>query len=173
MTHDLTRRVRRGLRVSLLAAISGAAVQPLGAAGSAQSLPRRTPIEAALGLLRWPADQTPAIVVVSERPDMVSTRAEGWVVRNSDGSEQPTIYVAGWSGLYRDALANPHVWHTIIRLAGVLAHERVHIRHGPDEELAYAEQLITLERLHAELLEITNVRRARESVKRQHPPSAR
>ena len=122
---------------------------------------------AALDLLRWPADQTPTIVVVAERPQAVSALAEAWVVRNSDGTARPTIYVAGWSKLYRDALANPHASHKIIRLAGVLVHERVHIRDGPDEELAYLAQLTTLERLHAELIEITNVRRALESVRRR------
>ena len=99
---------------------------------------------------------------------MVNTLAEGWVVRNGDGSARPTIYVAGWSELCRDALANPYVPHNIIRLAGVLAHERVHIHHGADEELAYTEQLTTLQRLQAYPLEITNVRRALESIRREH-----
>ena len=166
MTHHLTRRVRQGIHVSLLAASLCAALQPVDAAGPAQPTPQSRPIEAALNLLRWRAAQTPTIVVVAERPPMVNTLAEGWVVRNGDGSARPTIYVAGWSELYRDALAKPYVSHNIIRLAGVLAHERVHIHHGTDEELAYAEQLTTLQRLQAYPLEITNVRRALESVRR-------
>ena len=98
---------------------------------------------------------------------MVSPLAEGWVVHDADGSSQATIYIAGWSELYRKALAeNYDVSHNITRLAGVLAHERVHIG-GQDEESAYAQQLITLEALHAAPLEITNVHRALELVKRQ------
>jgi hypothetical protein len=169
MTHHLTRRVHQGVHVSLLAAIACAALQPVGATGSAQPSPRPGPIEAALNLLSWPADQTPLIVVVAERPQVVNPLAEGWVVYNTNGSARSTIYVAGWSALYRDALAHPHASrHHIIRLAGVLAHERGHLRHGPDEEPAYAEQLTTLEQLQAEPIEITNVRRVLESVRRRH-----
>ena len=178
MTHHLTRRVHqvrqvyRGIHVSLLAVMTCAAIQPLGAAGSAQRIAQPWPIEAALNLLRWPADQTPTIVVVAERPETVNALAQGWVVYNSDGSAQPTLYVAGWSKLYREALADPHASPpNIIRLAGVLTHERSHIRHGPDEELAYAEQLIALEGLQAEPIAITNVRRALELVKQRHRAS--
>src|SRR5262245_10497754 len=128
---------------------------------------RPKPIQAALNLLRWPAAQVPTIVVVSERPPMVSPLAEGWVVHDADGSPRATIYIAGWSKLYRSARAeNRDVSHRIIRLAGVLAHERAHIG-GQDEEAAYARQLTTLEALHADPLEITNVHRALELMKRQ------
>jgi hypothetical protein len=169
MTHPLTRRAYQGLFVSLLAVMTCAAIQPLDAAQSVRPASRPKPIEAALNLLRWPPNQIPAIVVIAERPETVSPLAEGWVVRNSDGSERPTIYIAGWSALYRAALADPRgAHHDIIRLAGVLAHERVHIRQGPDEEQAYAKQLITLESLHATLLEIANVRRALALAGRQH-----
>ena len=168
MTHYLRRRVRKGIHASLLAALTCAGLPPAEAAGQAQLPPRPRPIDAALDLLHWSADQTPTIVVVAERPERASLLAEGWVVRNRDGTTRPTIYIAGWSELYRDALAKPYVMHNIIRLAGVLAHEQVHIRYGPDEELAYAEQLTTLARLHAAPLEVTNVRRALEGVRRQN-----
>src|SRR5262245_16979862 len=126
------------------------------------------PIEAALNLLRWPPEDVPTIEAIEKRPPRVDLLAEAWVFYNVEGTAQPTIYVAAWSRLYRHALANPRNQHDVIRLAGVLAHERAHIRHGPDEELAYAEQLTTLERLQAEPIEITNVRRALfESVRRR------
>lgn len=166
MTHHLTRRVQQRIHASLLAIVACAAVQPVGAAGSAQRTPQPRPIQAALDLLRWPPHETPAVVVVYQRPPAVNARAQGWVVPNSDGSAQPTIYVAGWSELYGNALANPRE-HDIIRLAGVLAHERAHLRHGPDEETAYSEQLTTLQYLRAHDVEIANVRRALELVKRR------
>jgi Zn-dependent protease with chaperone function len=55
----------------------------------------------------------------------------------------------------------------VIRLAGVLAHERAHVEHGPNEELAYLAQLITLENLQARAVDIASVRRALDAVKRQ------
>jgi hypothetical protein len=123
------------------------------------------PIEAALSLLRWAPEDVPAIQVIEKRPPRVDRLAEAWVFHNADGTAQPTIYVAGWSELYRNALTYPRNAHNVIRLAGVLAHERAHIRHGRDEELAYANQLITLERLQAEPIELTNVRRALQAVR--------
>jgi len=124
------------------------------------------PVEAALNLLRWPPEDVPAIEVIEERPPRVDLLAEAWVFYNVDGTPQPTIYVAAWSRLYRHALVDP--WdrqHDVIRLAGVLAHERAHIRHGRDEELAYAAQLTVLEQLQAPPVEVTNVRRALQAVK--------
>ena len=126
------------------------------------------PIQAALNLLKWSRDHIPVIEVVEARPPQVSPLAEGWTIRNADGSAQPTIYVAGWSALYRAALANRlDVHYDVIRLAGVLAHERAHIEHGPSEELAYSAQLITLERLRAHDIDLAHVRRALQAVTRQ------
>jgi hypothetical protein len=132
---------------------------------------RPAPVDAALNLLHWSRDEVPEIEVVAVRPPSVNVLAEGWTVRNADGTAQPTIYVAGWSELYRHALENPGNHHNMIRLAGVLAHERVHLRHGPDEERAYAEQLTTLERLRAEPIEVTNVHRALDAVRALRPPN--
>jgi hypothetical protein len=123
------------------------------------------PIEAALNLLRWAPEDVPAIEVIEKRPLRVDLLAEAWVFYNVDATAQPTIYVAGWSRLYRHALADPRDRHDVIRLAGVLAHERAHIRHGRDEELAYAEQLTTLEKLQAPAVEVTNVRRALQALR--------
>ena len=126
------------------------------------------PIQAALDLLQWSPDRVPMIEVVEVRPLRVSPLAEAWTVYNADGSARRTIYVAGWSALYRAALANGLDVHLdVIRLAGVLAHERAHVEHGPNEELAYIAQLVTLERLRAHDIDLSNVRRALEVVKRQ------
>jgi hypothetical protein len=123
------------------------------------------PIEAALNLLRWAPEDVPAIEVIEKRPPRVDLLAEAWVFYNVDGTAQPTICVAAWSQLYRHALSNPRDQHDVIRLAGVLAHERAHIRHGGDEEMAYAEQLTTLEQLQALPIEVANVRRALQAVR--------
>jgi hypothetical protein len=126
------------------------------------------PIQAALDLLKWSRDHVPVIEVVEVRPPRVSPLAEGWTLYNEDGSALPTIYVAGWSRLYRAALANGlDVHYEMIRLAGVLAHERAHIDHGQSEESAYIAQLITLERLRAHDIDLAHVRRALEAVTRQ------
>jgi hypothetical protein len=128
---------------------------------------RPEPIQAALNLLRWPRDKVPMIEVVEIRPPQVNILAEGWVVYDADGRARSTIYVAGWSPLYRAVLANRFDRDNTIRLAGVLAHERAHIEHGSNEELAYAEQLTTLERLEAPPIDRTSVRRALDVVRRQ------
>jgi len=126
------------------------------------------PIQAALDLLKWSFDHVPMIEVVDVCPPGVSLIAEGWTVYDGNGKARPTIYVAGWSALYRAILANRlDVQYNVIRLAGVLAHERAHIEHGQNDELAYLAQLTTLEHLRAHDIDIANVRRALEAVKRQ------
>jgi hypothetical protein len=142
-------------------------VHRIVAASSARQNPQSAPIEAALDLLRWLPADIPEIVVFDACPPGVSVLAEAWTFFPREGNAKPVIYVAGWSELYRKALADPRDRHFTIRLAGVLAHERGHIRHGADEEFAYFEQLTTLERLQAPPIDITNVRRALEALKRQ------
>jgi hypothetical protein len=97
----------------------------------------------------------------------VNILAEGWVMRYEDGNARPKIYIAGWSSLYRGALANPGRNQDAIRLAGVLAHEQSHLEQGADEERAYVAQLSTLERLQATNMDLTSVRVALRTVKRQ------
>jgi predicted secreted Zn-dependent protease len=97
----------------------------------------------------------------------VNISAEGWVVRHEEGNARPTIFIAGWSALYREVLANPCICHGTIRLAGVLAHERTHLDHGGDEVRAYAAQLNTLASLQAPDIYQANVRRALQTVMRQ------
>jgi hypothetical protein len=128
---------------------------------------RPAPIQAALTMLRWPAHEVPQIEVIEVRPPQVNVLAEGWVFFKEDGNAWPTIYVAGWSPLYRGALANPGRSQDAIRLAGVLAHERSHLEQGADEERAYVAQLSTLERLQATHMDRVSVRVALLTVKRQ------
>ena len=129
---------------------------------------RPVPIQDALDLLKWSPDHVPMIEVVDVCPPGVSLIAQGWTVYDGNGKPRPTIYVAGWSALYRAILANRlDVQYNLIRLAGVLAHERAHIEHGQNEEWAYLAQLTTLEHLRAHDIDIANVRRALEAVKRQ------
>jgi hypothetical protein len=128
---------------------------------------RPAPIQAALTMLRWPAHQVPQIEVIEVRPPQVNVLAEGWVFFKEDGNAWPTIYIAGWSSLYRGALANPGRSQDAIRLAGVLAHEQSHLEQGADEERAYVAQLSTLERLQATNMDLTSVRVALRTVKRQ------
>ena len=127
-----------------------------------------TPIQRALDLLRWLPDETPRIVVIDNRPPSVNANAEAWVVRDDAGIPARTIYVAGWSPLYRSALANGlYVRYALIRLAAVLAHERTHIDKGPDEEEAYIVQLRTLIVLNAALEDQTKVSLSLQAIKRQ------
>jgi hypothetical protein len=168
MAHHHWRWVHQCIHASLLTVITCVLIWLLGASGSVQQIPQPRPVEAALILLRWSPAETPIIIVVDMRPQDVSVLAEAWTFFCTSGCSQPTIYVAAWSELYRKALANPFDLQRTIRLAGVLAHERAHLRHGPDEEFAYDEQLRTLAMLQASDLDITNVQRAlREALKRQ------
>jgi hypothetical protein len=164
--HHLTLGGGRRFPLILLVAFDSL-VYPAVASGSARPDAQPVPIEAALNLLRWSAADTPEIVVIDKCPPGVNALAEAWTFFHREGNAQPAIHVAGWSELYRKALANPRDLHLTVRLAGVLAHERAHIRHGRDEGLAFAEQLTTLEQLQAPPIDITNVRRALEAVRRQ------
>ena len=132
-------------------------------------LRRPAPINAALDVLKWSPENIPRIEVVDERPPRVSSLAEGWIVYDVDGRPQSTIYIAGWSALYRAVLANRlDAQFDVIRLAGVLAHERAHIEHGPNEEVAYLAQLTTLESLRAHDSDLAAVRRALAAVSSQN-----
>jgi hypothetical protein len=83
------------------------------------------PIQVALDLLKWSPGHVPTIEVVETRPPRVSPLAEGWILYDGDGRPRPTIYVAAWSALYRAVLARRLDFQfNVIRLAGVLAHER-------------------------------------------------
>ena len=124
-----------------------------------------TPIATALRLLGWAKDDIPNIEVVATRPPDASPTAEAWVWCNEDGSAPPVIYVAADTDTYADALQENR--QALVKLAGILAHERWHLRHGPDEVGAYEAQLGAMVSLTADDVQLTGIRLAlREVLKR-------
>jgi hypothetical protein len=133
-----------------------------------QSDERRTwpaPIATALTLLGWSRDQIPRIVVAKTRPPEVSPRAEAWIQCDGDGVAQPVIYVAADTYTYLDALREDR--QALIKLAGILAHEQWHIRHGLDEVGAYEAELVVMLHLHASNIQLTGVWLALREVQRR------
>jgi hypothetical protein len=117
-------------------------------------------------LLGWYGDDLPRIEVVDRKPSDATGFVEGWVRYNEDGSAIPVIYVRTDTKVYRDAVGNDY--QALVRLAGILAHERWHLRHGRDEIGAYTVQLSTMEYLHASRMHLAQVRQALERIgKRQ------
>jgi hypothetical protein len=108
-------------------------------------------------LLGWFGDDVPQFELATESPSDGTPNAEAWVRFNADGSAVPIIYVAIKSRVYRDALND---YQSLVKLAGILAHERWHLRHGPDETGAYDTQLAIMTYLHANSAELAEVRRS-------------
>jgi len=123
------------------------------------------PIATALVLLGWPKDEIPDIEVVATRPPDASPTAEAWVWCNEDGSAPPVIYVAANTDMYADALQENR--QALVKLAGILAHERWHLRHGPDEVGAYEAQLGAMVSLTADDIHLAGIRLAlRDALRR-------
>jgi len=123
------------------------------------------PIATALRLLGWAKDDIPTIEVVATRPPDASPTAEAWVWCNEDGSAPPVIYVAADTDTYADALQENR--QALVKLAGILAHERWHLRHGPDEVGAYEAQLGAMVSLTADDVQVTGIRLAlRDALRR-------
>ena len=120
-----------------------------------QMLPQ--PLAAAVALLGWFGDDVPQFQLAAERPSDGTPNAEAWVRFKADGSAVPIIYVAIKSRVYRDALTD---YQSLVKLAGILAHERWHLRHGPDETGAYDTQLSIMTYLRASSTELAEVRRS-------------
>src|SRR5262245_25323156 len=123
---------------------------------AAKPLPE--PIKTAITLLGWSGDDVPPIQLVEGRPPDGAATAQGWVRYNDDGSAMPVVYVRTDTEVYQDAARQNY--QALVRLAGVLAHERWHLRHGPDDVGAYTAQLLTMEYLHANTMNLAEVRRA-------------
>ena len=137
----------------------------------ATRIPRvRTPVAEAVTLLGWYGDDVPRIELVAVKPPDASATAEAWVRFNSDGSAVPIIYVAIDSNVYRDAATMNY--QALVKLAGILAHERWHMRHGRDEVGAYNAELLAMEHLHANSLHLLEVRRALRWWRQQAKKSA-
>ena len=117
----------------------------------------RQPLAAAVTLLGWFGDDVPRFELAAERPPDGTPNAEAWVRFNADGSAVQIIYVAIKSRVYRDALND---YQSLVKLAGILADERWHLRHGLDETGAYDAQLSIMTYLHASSAEVAEVRRS-------------
>jgi len=132
------------------------------------------PLGSAFMLLGWSGDAVPHVEIVTTRPRYVAATAEAWVRFDSADQPVPTIYLRADTEVYRDAKA--HDYQALVRLAGILAHERWHLTHGHDEVGAYTVQLSTMEHLHANDTRLAEVRRALQQLKRdgtgtaQHRP---
>ena len=106
-------------------------------------------------LLGWFGDDVPHIELVDRRPPDANAIAEAWVRFDDDGSAVPIIYVATDSEVYRAAATKDY--QALVKLAGILVHERWHLRHGQDEVGANSAQLAAMEYLHASSLHLFRV----------------
>ena len=126
------------------------------------------PLSSAVQLLGWSGDDVPQIDVVSDRPADRTRTAEAWVQLDPDGRAVPVIHLRADTDVYRDARTGDY--QALVRLAGILTHERWHLRHGPDEVGAYAAQLSTMTYLHANGTRLAEIRRAFQQVSRGPVP---
>ena len=72
------------------------------------------------------------------------------------------IYVATWSDTYKAAESGDHT--AIVKLAGIIAHERAHVEGGSDEGPAYEAEIFMLRRCKAASALIDGVRRAMTAI---------
>ena len=82
----------------------------------------------------------------------------------------PVIYVAAWSETYRAAAAGDR--DALSKLAGVIAHERIHVSNGLDEGPAYEAEIAMLRRCGASPALIDGVRRAMRAVSQAKQPTS-
>jgi hypothetical protein len=95
----------------------------------------------------------PRIVRAAVRPERVTGDAEGYVVPGYS-----VIYVATWSDTYKAAENGDTT--AIVKLAGIIAHERAHVERGADEGPAYEAEIFMLRRSNAAPALVDGVRRA-------------
>ena len=99
----------------------------------------------ALSVLGRSERSMPPIELIDTAPLGVSVGAEAFVSQDTR-----TIYLITSSPVFQTALSGrTHCTDSVEmrKLASILAHEEWHVRHGPDEQAAYHQQLITLIRL--------------------------
>jgi hypothetical protein len=126
--------------------------------------PLPEPVAEAIRLLGWSADDVPRIAVVDTKPPHLADNVEAWVVFEKELA-RPLIYMRSDIDVYREAGRGDY--QARVRLAGILAHERWHLRYGRDEVGAYAAQLAIMEYLHANSLSLAAVRMAFQRVVRE------
>jgi hypothetical protein len=159
-------RAQRGWVLAAIVTVRVA--QPIQAASEGLEAPVAqlpTVIADAIMMLGWYGDDVPSIVVVDRKPPEATATVEAWVRFSENGRAMPVIYVRTDTDLYRDAVQGRH--QALVRLAGILAHERWHIQHGRDEVGAYTAQLAAMEYLHADTMHMAVVRRAMRQVEKQ------
>jgi hypothetical protein len=156
-------RTIRWLAISLPTAAVITAASAVGT-GAQELAP---PIDEAVRLLGWSGADVPQIELVANRPRDVSSIAEAWVRFTDEGCAVPIIYVWTGSEMFREAVKGDY--QARVRLAGVLAHERWHVRHGRDHVGAYNSQLSVMEYLGADSLHLTAVRKALVWAQQQAP----
>jgi hypothetical protein len=161
------RRTTRWRAISLL----GAAVITAGPAVGASGPQLASPIDQAIRLLGWSRADTPHIELVTNKPREASVMAEAWVRFTETGHAVPIIYVWSSSEMFRDAVSGNY--QALVRLAGVLVHERWHVRHGRDHVGAYNAQLSTMQYLGADSMHMADVRKALVRAEQQAKKSAR
>jgi hypothetical protein len=123
------------------------------------------PVVEALRLLGWSGDDVPRIELVATKPPDATATADAFVRFNENGSAMPIVYVRTDTTVYREAAEQDY--QALVRLAGILAHERWHVRHGQDEIGAYTAQISIMEYLHANSMHLAQIRRALRHVQLQ------
>ncbi len=113
-------------------------------------------ISRALALLGDAAPTERIVVEHTVKPPFVRSVATAW----TDGT---TIFINDQSEPYQRAGKDA------VALAGAIAHERYHLRHGPDEASAYAEQLRVMRRLGAGRRDLDAVERGLHAVQLAAP----
>jgi hypothetical protein len=73
------------------------------------------------------------------KPERARRDVEGYVVPG-----YPVIYIAAWSDAYRAAVAGGS--RAIVKLAGIIAHERLHVEAGTAERPVYEAERLMLGR---------------------------
>jgi hypothetical protein len=142
---------------TMFAVLSGG---PVLLAGTPDGTVLPEPIQRALAhFAAGELETMPRIVPATVKPAGASGRhTEGFVV-----GRYPVIYISTWSDVYKAAEAGDRI--AIMRLAGVIAHERVHVEQGLDaEQAAYDAEIFQLRRTSAPSSVIDGIRRAAQSV---------
>jgi hypothetical protein len=149
------------MRSAAIAAIAGMTV--MAQANSAVAQEAQAPdsaVSRALALLGDDAPTVPIVVEHTVRPPFVMSVATAW----TDGV---TIFINDQSDPYQRARKDA------VALAGAIVHESYHLRHGPDEASAYAEQLRVMRRLGATRHDLDVVERGLRAVQLANQPPTR
>ena len=116
----------------------------------------------ALTLLGRTAQSFPAVQFIEKVPVGVSPSAEAYVLAEEN---RVVLITSAWAFRVAEQAQNRCGQIDALRqIAGVLAHEEWHVRHGPDEEGAYDAQLTALTSVGAGPMLFNSVMRAKRRV---------